>query len=61
MENPYLISPLTALILFETEKEEAIAVTVKGTEAYGDFHFTTKRNAATRFPFTAYMQTQKIL
>ncbi len=50
VENPYLISPLTALILFETEKEEAITVTVKGTEAYGDFHFTTKKERSHTIP-----------
>ncbi len=43
IENPYLIAPLTALILFETESEEMISITVKGKEEAGDFHFTTKK------------------
>lgn len=31
--NPYLVNPLTAMILFKTEKEEAVTLTVKGKEA----------------------------
>ena len=31
--NPYLIAPLTALILFETENETSVQVTVKGIDA----------------------------
>lgn len=41
--NPYLIAPLTALIMFETEAAVSISITVKGREEDGDFHFTTKR------------------
>lgn len=37
--NPYLIAPLTALILFRTEKPETVAVTVKGKESAGDVSF----------------------
>lgn len=41
--NPYLIAPLTALIMFETAVSTAIAITVKGKESAGDisFHFGT--------------------
>ena len=49
-KNPYLISPLTALILFETEKEEAITVTVKGRKQTAIFHFTTKKERSHTIP-----------
>ena len=38
--NPYLVNPLTAMILFKTEKEEAVTLTVKGKEAAGDITHT---------------------
>lgn len=34
--NPYIISPLTALIMFRTEEEVEVSVTVKGKEVAGD-------------------------
>lgn len=34
--NPYLIAPLTALVMFKTEEPVAVTVTVKGKEAAGD-------------------------
>lgn len=34
--NPYLISPLTAMILFKTAVKQEVALTVKGKEAAGD-------------------------
>ena len=37
--NPYLIAPLTALIMFKTDKPETVAVTVKGRQADGDMRF----------------------
>lgn len=38
--NPYFVNPLTALLLFNTEKEEAVTLTVKGKEAAGDITHT---------------------
>lgn len=38
--NPYLIAPLTALVMFRTEEEAAVTVTVKGKEAAGDLSHT---------------------
>ena len=37
--NPYLIAPLTALVMFETEKPAFAKVTVKGKEAAGDMMY----------------------
>jgi len=34
--NPYLIAPLSALIMFKTEQELQVTITVKGKEAAGD-------------------------
>lgn len=34
--NPYLIAPLTALVMFKTAEPTAVTVTVKGKEAAGD-------------------------
>lgn len=48
--NPYLIAPLTALILFETETDEAVSITVKGEEEDGDIHFTTKKERSHAIP-----------
>jgi len=38
--NPYLISPLTALVCFQTPQAEAVTVTIKGKEAAGDIRWT---------------------
>ncbi len=38
--NPYLINPLAAVVLFKTEKETAITVTVKGKTKAADFRHT---------------------
>ena len=38
--NPYLINPLAAVVLFKTEKETAITVTVKGKTEAADFSHT---------------------
>lgn len=38
--NPYKISPLTALILFETEKEVSISLTVVGKDEQSSYHNT---------------------
>ena len=37
--NPYLIAPLTALILFRTAEATGVKVTVKGKESAGDISF----------------------
>ena len=34
--NPYFINPLAAVVLFKTEKETAITVTVKGKTKAGE-------------------------
>ena len=38
--NPYLIAPLTALVMFKTAQPAAVAVTVKGKEVAGDMKFS---------------------
>ena len=38
--NPYFISPLSAVVLFETEMETAVTVTVKGKEPEGTIKHT---------------------
>ncbi len=38
--NPYDISPLSALVLFETEQEEAVKVTIKGKDALTTYTHT---------------------
>ncbi len=38
--NPYEISPLTALILFETPNEERVSITVKGKDKHTTFNNT---------------------
>ena len=38
--NPYDISPLTALILFETDEEESVKVTIKGKDALTTYTHT---------------------
>ncbi len=37
--NPYLIAPLTAIIIFQTAQPTTVAITVKGKEAAGDIKF----------------------
>ena len=38
--NPYDISPLSALVLFETEQEETVKVTIKGKDALTTYTHT---------------------
>lgn len=38
--NPYLINPLAAVVLFRTEKEVAVTITVRGKEKQGDIKHT---------------------
>lgn len=38
--NPYIINPLAAVVLFKTEKEVAVTVTVRGKEKHGDIKHT---------------------
>jgi len=37
--NPYVIAPLTALVMFETAEPATVSITVKGKEAAGDIRF----------------------
>jgi len=37
--NPYLIAPLTALVMFKTDEPTIVAITVKGKEKAGDISF----------------------
>ena len=43
--NPYLIAPLTALVMFENEKPAFAKVTVKGKEAAGDMMYRPATDA----------------
>ena len=43
--NPYLIAPLTALVMFESEKPAFAKATVKGKEAAGDYMYRPKSDA----------------
>lgn len=38
--NPYIINPLAAVVLFRTEKEVAVTVTVRGKDKHGDIRHT---------------------
>lgn len=38
--NPYIIAPLTALILFETDKEESVSICINGKNETGDMKFS---------------------
>ena len=49
--NPYFISPLSAVILFRTEKKTAVTLTVKGKEAEGDITHTFAPPQSTSCPF----------
>lgn len=42
--NPYLVSPLTAMILFRTSVRQEVTLTVKGKEAGGDISHTFPGN-----------------
>ena len=44
--NPYLVAPLTALVMFETEKPAFAKVTVKGKEAAGQGCFRYRNHSA---------------
>ena len=48
--NPYLISPLTALILFRTNVKQEITLTVKGKEPAGDISHTFPRDTVHILP-----------
>ncbi|MBP2640905.1 MAG: aryl sulfotransferase [Firmicutes bacterium] len=50
--NPYLIAPLTALILFKTDKEETVSICVKGKDETGDMKF--RFSAATEHQIPVY-------
>ena len=46
--NPYLVNPLTAMILFKTEKEEAVTLTVKELPVILPIHFRRRRSRSFR-------------
>lgn len=48
--NPYGIAPLTALIMFETEAEMAVTLTVCGKETAGDIVHTSEKTASHILP-----------
>ena len=50
--NPYIIAPLTALVMFKTEEPAAVTITVKGKEKAGDIVFQT--GAATEHVIPVY-------
>lgn len=50
LANPYLIAPLTALILFRLPKSAAVTVTVKGKSQDGDMSFTAAPNTTHILP-----------
>lgn len=48
--NPYLISPLTAMILFKTSVKQEVTLTVKGKEEAGNISHTFPRNTVHILP-----------
>ena len=42
--NPYLVNPLSAVVLFRTEEESAVTVTVFGKETRGNIVHTFPRS-----------------
>lgn len=48
--NPYKISPLTAMILFQTEEEQRVHITVKGKTEAADLSFESEAATAHRIP-----------
>lgn len=48
--NPYLIAPLTALVLFRLPEAQAVTVTVKGKTPQGDMTFTSSASAVQMLP-----------
>ena len=60
VRNPYLISPLTAMILFKTAVKQEVTLTVKGRsrKAISAIHFRPIRSIF--FRFMVCMRTAKI-
>lgn len=48
--NPYEISPLSGLLMFETNEVESFIITIKGKEDAGDINFTTVATEAHEIP-----------
>ncbi|MBS3975488.1 MAG: aryl-sulfate sulfotransferase [Syntrophomonadaceae bacterium] len=48
--NPYIIAPLTALVMFRTEEECEVRLTVKGKESAGDICHTFSRSKVHHIP-----------
>lgn len=60
--NPYLIAPLSALIMFKTKQESQVIVTVKGKEAAGDISHIFPKNKVHQIPvFGLYGDYQNIV
>ncbi len=50
IQNPYQISPLTAVVLFNTDKEYKVRVTVKGKDSDNDIKSTIDASKAHKIP-----------
>ncbi len=48
--NPYLIAPLTALVMFKTQEPTKVSITVKGKEKAGDISFEFPENVDHMLP-----------
>ena len=55
--NPYIICPLSAMILFKTPRAEEVTIIVHGKEAAGDIRHTFQLLTNTFFLYTVSMQT----
>lgn len=48
--NPYLINPLAAVVLFKTQQEVAVTITVRGKDRHGDIRHTFPRSTTHILP-----------
>ena len=58
--NPYDISPLSALVLFETEQEETVKVTIKGKDALTTYTHTFEAAKKHFYLYMAFMLIKKM-
>ena len=58
--NPYLISPLTAMILFRTSTKQEVTLTVKGKSKEGDIVHRFPAETDHILPYTDYTEDMKI-
>ena len=56
--NLYRINPLSAVVAFRTETEQAVTVTVKAGKGIFPIHFQGQRNIF--FPFSVFIRVGKI-